>query len=270
MSGARDPREHLEQFFDGTLPEELKRDVQDAARADADLRDELVRQARVDRALRRVFPIPSDDRVAEILAAAQAAPRDAASRPPVKLNWFMRLSGVARAAAITLVVGGVGTGAYLYYVASQQVVIRPMEMPKLIPLAAAFEGKVAGGFKHDFECKNDLEFAAATWRQTDQQMVLPAELPADVKLLGWARVRCMSYSTLMLLTRIDDQNVAVFMDRKGNADKAGAPPTGMKLHRRDFGTAVLFEMSPFDQPRLLDKFVDPQIPTEKLNEVPGW
>lgn len=270
MNGPHDRLEQIEQFLDGALPTEQQRAVQDAASAGGEVRDELVRQMRVDRALERMFPIMTADRVAEILAAAQAAPPRETARAPVRLNWFLRLPGFARAAAITLVVGISGGGAYLYYVSSQPVVIRPMEMPAMITLAAAFEGKIAGGFKHDFECKNDLEFAAATWRQTDQQMVLPAELPPDIKLLGWSRCRSLSFSTLMLMTRIEGREVAIFMDRKGNAAKAGEPPTGMKLHRRDFGSAALFELSPFDEPRLLDKFIDPQIPIDKLNEVAGW
>lgn len=271
MSEAEKMRDRIDQFVDGSLPPEDAAALSQQSQRDAALRDELIRQARVELSLRRLFPLPDGNRADEILklAARRHAAGDGATLR--RRGLFFSLPRYAQAACVLVAAGIAGTAGYYAYVGSQPVVVLAPEPPKLRPLLAAYEDRVASGFKHDFQCANELEFAASVWRKTDQALLLPSDLPSDVKLLGWARCPCMSVGTLMLLTRVEGRDVALFFDHQGNADRAGAiSDPALHLHRRDFGPAVIYELSPFDKPRVLELLYDPGFPDEKLKSVGGW
>jgi hypothetical protein len=81
----------------------------------------------------------------------------------------------------------------------------------------------------------------------------------------------MSRYTTTMLARVDDQPVMVFVDRKENQEEDVIPPapnSGLHLFRKDLGDLVLYEVTPFDQARVIDFLYPADVPPAKAAE-PG-
>ena len=121
----------------------------------------------------------------------------------------------------------------------------------------------------DFVCENDVQFAKAIKDSFGQALLLVS--PPGTKLLGWNYPgkdpalnaytgTVLSEKTLVLLTEVDGKSVKVVIDRTRaeRGREMGVPANvGIRKFRREVGKLVLYELSPFDGPRLLEGFYDP-------------
>lgn len=270
MSDPRRTDDLLEAFLDGQVVDAADRAACEQRMAgDAQWQQQAALHRSIHAALARHAAAPPPARIAEIVAQTTQSSQAVGV---LRRRWWAspRYAIAASVAAAVLL----GSAAYMLLNRGGGTVAPP-PTPTLIPLAAAFERIVKAGFEGEVECDHtkQLIFAASIWRRTDQALALPMELPAGMTLLGFTKCSCLSYATLMMMARVDGREVVVFFDRRGNADRAGDPPpveSGLHLHRRDVGAAVLYEISPFESPALLPLFYDPGFSELELSGVGAW
>lgn len=118
-------------------------------------------------------------------------------------------------------------------------------------------------------CEDDQEFASVIYHHTGTGLLVPATLPQAVVVNGFRRCACFSNDSLVLMTKVEGRPVLVMIDRLAKEQpQALSANSKLKLFRKQIGTAVLYEVSPFDSPRLLDLFYDPQMPKDWYKS--GW
>ena len=106
-------------------------------------------------------------------------------------------------------------------------------------------------------CENDEAFGDC-FSQSHGQRLLLAQLPDRVSALGLAYCNSIPLKTTYLLATVEDEPVIVFVDRRDrDAGQTLSPGSDLHLSSRHVGSLVLYELSPLDQPRLLDHFYDP-------------
>ncbi len=242
--------ELLDAYLDGTLDAQSAADAERRLLAEPEYARQVELQRGIDASMRRRFVPPGPQRGRALLAAAeQAATRH--------LKLPRRRSWVYAAAAAILLIGLSG----VWYVWQQGLsgAIAPLEAPitVLYSFGDAYSSALRSGWKPDFVCDNEQEFAGITWKRSGQAMLLPATAPG-LSVVGWTKLKTLSKNALMLLVQHDEQPIAVFLDKSVNDEPQ--PPTlpgGLHVFRREFGEAVLYEVSPLDAPRVLDQFYDP-------------
>ncbi len=72
----------------------------------------------------------------------------------------------------------------------------------------------------------------------------------------------LSRYTTTMLARVDGQPVMVFVDRREN-DEQIVPPdpkTGLHLFRKELGDLVLYELTPFAEPRVMEYLYPAAVP----------
>ncbi len=130
---------------------------------------------------------------------------------------------------------------------------------KYIEPAELYARLKAGGFKPEFECKDDAEFAGAVRKRLGSALALGAR--DGTQLVGWAygntyTGRLIGPDTLVLMARLDGKHdVVVLMDKASSDRRLMSPPDpSLMMFRRVLGPFVLYEITPLGQPRLLENF----------------
>lgn len=120
-----------------------------------------------------------------------------------------------------------------------------------------YRDAVAGGFRPDWVCRTDREFQDTFWNHYRQRLLLETP-PPRIETLGLSYCRSMSPQTVCLLARVQGRDVMVFVDRiERDPDRTAADEAGLHLFRRRIGRLVLYEMTPLEQPFVLDLLHDP-------------
>ena len=98
-------------------------------------------------------------------------------------------------------------------------------------------------------------------------------VPNGVQMLGVIEAPVLSRKTVVLRARVDGQDVLLFADRpEEEAEALRRMGGGCHLHlfRRDAGGLVLYELTPLDQPRLLDQYAEaPPTTPDCFEQPPG-
>ncbi len=221
----------LERYCDGELTPEQRAAFEQALADDEALRRQVELQSRIDATLRGAF--------AERYAAAPAMPR---KRP------FYRSPRVLLVAAMLLIALPVGIACVQYVLLTR----RPAP-PQPVTMQAYYAEAVASGFEPGWVCETDEQFAG-TFDYRFGQPMLTGALPSDVELLGLGYARVLSRRTVTVFARVRGEPVLLFVDRA-----TAAPPTeplaeGLRRFRRELGDVAIYEVSPHDEPRLLEHF----------------
>jgi hypothetical protein len=115
-------------------------------------------------------------------------------------------------------------------------------------------------FKPDWVCKDQDEFASYFVNRLGQPLKMKP-LAANATDWGVSYTGGISSRSMGVLARIDGQPVIVFVDRLDCDNREGfSQACHLNLFRRELGELVLYEVSPFDQPKMLDLFY---VPTAK-------
>ncbi len=258
MTTPSQPYDHaqLDAYLDGQLEEaELRAFEQQLARHEG-LRIQVERQRALDDSLQRLFPIPSTDQLLSSWPSPHTQPRPRVSTS----DWSPRARFMATAACLALIVLA---GWRLWDFS------RPPAPDSYSPqpwrsLATVYDDTLKQGFKPEWVCKDDEEFMM-TFRSRLGQRLLLAQSDGIVQAVGIGYCHSITPQTLYLLARVscDDgaeptDEVLVFVDRAEHASERLISCGGaLRLFRRQVGMLQLFELTPCNQPKVLDLFYQP-------------
>jgi hypothetical protein len=249
-------RDKLEAYLDGALPDAVRAEVVREIEANRDLRAEVNLQKRIDDSLNRQFKpaAPPDDLAMRLrqAAAAQVA-EPLAATVPLRAR---RLPMIAAAAAAVLVWAGLGW----YFLGPERRWPEDAPPPPLT-LAQTYDVAVATGFRPAWVCKDDHEFAS-TFKQRHGQGLLLAAMPEGSGMYGLAYSGRAVGSATTMLAHAGESPVMVFVDRVRDDPhlEQPDPDTGLHLFRKELGSLVLYELTPLDEPRVMDYLYAADVP----------
>jgi len=254
--------EPIDAYLDGQLTANDLATFERRLAAEADLRAACEAQSRIDGALRRLFIAPA---APGILAPSNGKAKAAASASPERRTTRRRwAAALAAAAAIALFVS--------YWTVYRGEDSRAAAIRKLTPrdFYTLFNDTVAEGFRPQWVCKDEQQFAATFKRRFHQGLALATAPGIQCDGISYA-ISNLSPYTACLLMEVDGKKAMVFVDRQ-ERDKTQTTRPGekMKLHRRVLGKTVLYELAQGDQPRVLGLFTTIDVPDEWLKKLPGY
>ncbi len=232
----------FEAFLDGALPDDERAAMSRDIAGRPDLQREIELQRRIDGSLQKSFVAP--ELPAQLLTELQQPPHPTRALPRF---WLPQLKLVAAVAAVVVVWGVIG---WRYFFAGAPA--GPACVPAL-PLDQIYANFVAAGFQPMWVCKDDAEFAS-TFQTRQGQRLLLAAMPAGTKMEGLSYANALTPNTTVMLARVDETPVLVFVDRADADPHPAPPPAETKLHefRKVLGPLVLYEVTPLDRPRVMD------------------
>jgi hypothetical protein len=249
-----DPR--IDLYIDGLLTGEDLTAFERELRESAGLRAELKAQERVDADLREMFEydaMRAGDPLASspvVVGRIEPAPDGSVTvvrpeRPQSRgrFRWY------AVAAVLLL-----GVGIWATYInlttPTFEKFLSPAEVYAMVD-------------QPEFVCKDDREFAAAIEKRLGQPLVLAAA--PGIHAIGWAygddyHGKIVGSKTMVLINKVHDQKVLVFMDRLRDDRTLELPPgmgSDLNIFRREVGKLVLYEVTPLDKPEVIDRLNPP-------------
>jgi hypothetical protein len=175
-------------------------------------------------------------------------------------RWYWAAAALAAAAAIAWVITSL-TG-------SKQGRNEPLFAAR--PLVQVYQDAVAAGFEPSYDCREPERFAA-TFAQRQGQPLRLVELPAGTKMLGLAYAGGLSRNTTAMLCRVEGQPVMAFVDR-ASADQPDAARTlekKLNVFRQERDGLVYYEVTPFDEPRVIQLFAPASADGGMLPDAPA-
>jgi hypothetical protein len=251
--GMGDMHSEVDRYIDGVMDEPQRRQFERALADRADLQRELRAQEALDGSLRRLFSAPCsagslngagrsvpgiaesgiDDRHSAV--SSPAAGRESRSSR-LRLPRLTPLRAVAAAVAI-------GALCWLGWIGYQS-----------SPLARTpLERLYAQGSHADWECKDEAEFIKTFQDKLGQGLRL-SHTPEQVEIRGLKYSKVISSYTVVLCARVDCRDAFVLVDVLASDKKELQlrESSGLRVFRRELGKLVLYELTPWEQPRLLD------------------
>lgn len=254
-----DPRVDL--YIDGLLEGEELAAFERELGESAVLRGQIESQELIDSGLRKLFAYDPSRAVlpASILGEAGDSARNGvigridgstATRGAARASApWSRLRIYAMAAAVLLAAAGIWATYVHLTTPSFEKLLSPAEVYAMVD-------------KPEFICKDDREFADAVNKRLGQPLVLA--MSPGVSALGWAygddyNGKIVGPKTMVLINKVDDQKVLVFMDRRREDRKLEVPAgSGLKLFRKEIGALVVYEVTPLDRARVIEQLKTPQ------------
>lgn len=239
-----DSADGIAMYLDGLLEGDALRAFEERLQKDEALRRAVEEHRAIDLRIRRAYAVPA--------LRLDLAPRADSPGGPAAFRMRVPMRALAYAAVVALAV----VGGWLW--------MNPPKFtsrPAQVSTGQVFQRLSSKGFKPDFVCTTDTEFNAAIKERFGQGLLIAAA--PNIELIGWAYSGgkagyVISDDELILMARVDGRDTLVFMDRKGRERRVKKdPPPGMKIFRREVGDLVLYEVTPSDQPTLLDRAFDP-------------
>jgi hypothetical protein len=261
-------RRQLDAYLDGTMAERDRHAFERMMAMDRELKQAVHRQKSIDQSLRRMFPVSSSATVEAVLQQAQqeshAASQTVTSKPSAKtapppekhVNWRRRL-----AVAAALLGGAYGIwSTYSFYfppkptfMAEQGGGIEPLKFDEY------YTGKVKSGYQPYWVCENDAQFAD-TFRQRFGQALQMRSLPSNITCAGLDYCFTISELTTAVMLNIDDQKVVVLVDKADVAPRCRThSDPNLRVFEATIGNLKLVEVSPFEAPKALDLFYNPDV-----------
>lgn len=241
----------LNAYIDGEMdPTQLKEFKQTLAENE-NLRIELELQQKIDEVLARLF-IPSSNANSSDYIAKTHIQQSHETKTSSKGSGIFVLRKFATAAAIA---GGI-FGSWLIWDS-----IKPSNTGR--PLWQTIEAVYTEVEAEQIElwrCEDEAEFIEVFKDGFNQPLLLPFDTPPGIKVVGLAYRFTISPYTICLISTINDKPVVVYIDRI----EAGARPaltltSELNLFERRVGKLVLYELTPMQEPSLLDLFYIPTV-----------
>ncbi len=246
----------VDQYLDGLLSPAQEAAFQNAVSKYTSLQTELDLQKKVNASLSRVAQPPSNERFVSMLDESQQDLQAPLSFPTAARTHRRAILGTIAALLMAAV------GLALIWDALPNTQSQSDQYPPKAwqSLTATYNETISHGFKPAWICADDQEFTE-TFESRYGQGLLMAALPDNMQALGLAYSNTISPETLQLLAEVDGAPLMVFIDR--SSQLAMTPPETLEveeplhLHRRSINDLVLYELSPFESPLLLDSFYNP-------------
>lgn len=253
-----EPGDAVDRYLDQLMSPPERAEFERRLAQDPELAAHIHRQQQVDTVLRQYGRAPSADRVLrgirEHIAALPAA--DAPVQPPqFRIGPTPAWRRLAFAAVLVLGLIGVWQVALVLTAGPTG----KYETGPHRTMIQAYRDTVDGGFKASWVCDNDAVFAMVFKDTFGQMLSMNLPLPAQTKANGLNYFDIFSEKTVGMLGEVSGQPVMIFIDRLKN-DEGNQPSVqdGLHVFRRSLGTLVLYEVTPLDQPGLLNHLVIPE------------
>ncbi len=234
----------LDRYLDGQLPAKEKAAFEQRIAKDAELRKQVELQKKIDSAVIRTLPPPPSAK--EVLERARGEQKKIV-KPAFGRRRIVALVSLAAVLLVAVL-------AYLFVFGE-----KPVEPGKVAKLPhrtfeQAYAERLAKGFKPDWVCNDEAEFMAS-YKKAIGQPLKVAKTDPGVVMDGLAYFNTMSPWTIGFLAHVDGKEVLVFGDPL-SYDENPKLTEGSKLHlhKRVIDKVVLYELSPFDKPRVLPLF----------------
>jgi hypothetical protein len=263
MSEHRPELEALEQYLDGDMPEAVRARIEQQLARDPNLRAQIERQARIDQSLRRTFSVTgnADAILAGLIVQPHSGNGRAHSEHRATSNTRPASGLIRKPLAVAAAVVFILCGPFAIYFAWDS--FQHEAMPALVvhpkveaPLDKLYRREVAEGFKCEWDCKSAGEFGAYFAASFGEPLMM-RDLPQNVVGVGLKYVGGLTPNTITYMARVNDQPVLVFADKLA-ADKAQKlKDPKLKIFQRKIGELVLYEVTPLNEPKLLDLFYKP-------------
>lgn len=242
----------MDAYLDGRLNDAEQTAFERIVGDDPEARADIELQRRIDAALRREFAPPVEMPTlwtnGQTFPAGQLSPPDdTVRRFPSRPAWVWAFAAVL-ALAVT-------AGVYLALMSS------PPTVTPIVRQRESFvevrERLLANRFEPDWVCEVGPKFAMSVYWRLGQPLLVGA-VPSGVNILGWSYCNALSPETMVLLTRVDDRPVVIYVDRK-EYDRPQSAPEGLRLFRGEVGDLVLYELTQAESPSVLPLFFKPEI-----------
>ncbi|MCG3129932.1 MAG: hypothetical protein FLDDKLPJ_00670 [Phycisphaerae bacterium] len=240
----------MEAYLDGRLAKAEQAAFERAVADDPDARAEIEVQRRIDAALRREFAPPAE--MPTLWTNGQTFPAGQLSSPDRAARRFPRRTTWALAAALALAV----TAAVYVALTSSPPAVTPIVRHRE-SFVEVRERLLADRFEPDWVCEVGPKFAMSVYWRLGQPLLVGA-IPSGVNVLGWSYCNALSPETMVLLTRVDDRPVVIYVDRKAH-DRSQSAPEGLRLFRGEVGDLVLYELTQAESASVLPLFFEPAI-----------
>jgi len=230
--------ERMNAYLDDLLSPEQRVEFELELERDASLRATMKLQREIDRSLQQMFSPPNDPRPS---LPAQSE-RGARQR-----NWTGNLRRIGFWAVAASVVW---FAVFLGMPRSHR--IRFNERP----LEEIYDQCVTAGFQPYWDCNDDPDRFAATFRSRNGVALKLGQLLPGCRMAGLSYLAGISRSTTAMLALVDSDEVIVFVDELVNDRDIEPPPesSGLRLYRKELGSLVLYEITPRGRACFLDAF----------------
>ena len=253
--------ERFERLLDGVLSGEDAAAATREAEDEPSLREEAALQARVDDALRRIYRPPEFELTVEAVEEPHEKPAVAgrAETPPRTAHQYWLV------AALLLVCLGLwgrqGLVLWRDHKASQY---------ETLTVAQVYRNCVESGFKPDWRCEDDREFAK-TFYERQGQAVRLGPLPIGMSMTGLAYVRGLTKDATTMLARVDGEPVMIFVEKTDRTPTEGLDGDGsVCVHSTTLGPLTLVEVSPFETLKVAPHLqLLGEVPEQDTGRVPG-
>jgi hypothetical protein len=247
-------------YLDGQLSRSDRAQFEKSLLADVTLAALLRSQQAIEASLRRSFVPPAT-------IAMPTHPTHPVSHSPIsrlRMNWRTMpwLRVMAAAASIAVGFGLLARAWMTEFPSTPSFTRRPT-------MDAVYKSEVSRGFQPGWKCENDKQFADTFRNRLGQPLELKTS--PDVQSLGLSYRGVISDNTTYMLAKVGNADVMVFVDRAECGDNQGlAQNSGLHLFTRNMGDLTLYEVTPLDQPKLLDLFYQPGATTQPAGASSKW
>lgn len=232
----------IDAYLDGLMSPEERAAFEASMRADPALAAEVALQSRID---------------ASIRAQLGPAPEAGAVGLRGTIPWHRRrLVWMSAAAAVLL-------GASVYVNLSNRApAMRRVGADRL------YAQLIAGGYTPQWRCETDEQFVGEVRSRLGAGVLVPMGTPG-VEIVGWAYADMalgtpISEHTMVLLTRVENDEVVLLLDRERDDRKVAVPAdSGLHVFRREVGGLVVYEVSPLESERVLNAVLPIPDPVRK-------
>jgi hypothetical protein len=268
------PPDALDAYLDGLLNAAAQARFAERLGRDAALRAELELRRTIDRQVRALFQPPaappleltSSERAAESRRGEELAERfgsdENATEPSVSVKparasansarrvWWGGRSLPYRWQLVGLGVTTAAIWAFLVWA------LLPSRRADFVftarPLTEVYRETVDHGFEPYYICEDDERFRSTFYHRHGQALRL-ADLPAGRQMVGLSYLPAISRHSTAMLAKVDQQPVIVFVDKLSRDRPIETPPetSGLRMFRRELSGLVLYEITPFDEPRMI-------------------
>jgi len=242
--------QELDAYLDGLLEPAERAAFEQRLRAHPELEQQVDQFAELDARVKSLFPAVqvSENQVAELIG------EDSSYQQPFAISNVQRSSP-----SMAIRVAMVGLAAVLAWVlVVWQLSAPPAQTPHFEPqpVASVYQEVLDNGFEPYYECRDDKRFADTFLRRQGQALSL-ATLPEGSRMLGLSYAGGMSRETTAMLCRVEGEPVVVFVDQleKDLPLAIKHDPSIAKVHRVVRDGLVFYEVTPFDDARVIEHLI---------------
>ena len=245
--GEHRDRQSVDAFLDGLLSADEVRALKERL-GENRFADIVQQQSAIDASLQRLFEVDpvSPDQVKRILGEDDS---EQSPSGPASTRHARPLTDNRRRFIGMLAMAGLVAWLMVVFQFRADDPGEPMFVSR--PLVSIYQEAIEQGFEPYYECREPERFAY-TFEQRQGIAVDLATMPKGSGMLGLSYSGGLSRETTVMLCTVDDQPVMVFVDlvaKDTSTPSITAAASGVQVFREERDGLVMYEVTPFDEPR---------------------